>query len=126
MKKLLLLWLTKNLALSHSFKRLAFLAIAISISSSASSQNYCRTPLNSVTPNTTYILNYTCKNVSGTSYQMILDFPSATSTSNMNIGANPGPVNVTAGGAVWTNANKTLTYTLQQPQTLLFMLQLFL
>ena len=78
---------------------------------SASSQNYCRTPLNSVTPNTTYILNYTCKNVSGTSYQMILDFPSATSTSNMNIGANPGPVNVTAGGAVWTNANKTLTYT---------------
>jgi hypothetical protein len=111
MKKLLLLWLTKNLALSHSFKRLAFLAIAISISSSASSQNYCRTPLNSATPNTTYILNYTCKNVSGTSYQMILDFPSATSTSNMNIGANPGPINVTAGGAVWTNDNKTLTYT---------------
>ena len=114
MKKLVSLILTKSkgaLETSFNFKRFAFLAIAISISSKASSQNYCRTPLNSVTPNTTYILNYTCKNVSGTSYQMILDFPSATSTSNMNIGANPGPVNVTAGGAVWTNANKTLTYT---------------
>ena len=43
MKKLLLLWLTKNVALSHSFKRLAFLAIALTLSFTASAQTqYCQ------------------------------------------------------------------------------------
>ena len=112
MKKLLLQLLTKNLALSHSFKQLAFLSIALTLSFTASAQNYCRAPLNSTTPNTTYTLNYTCKNVSGTTYQIILDFPNTvTNASNINIGSNPGGVNVgTSQTPVWSNSNKTLTF----------------
>ncbi len=111
MKKLLLL-IAAKVALGNSFKRLAFLVIAMMLSSTASAlTNYCGTTRNSVSPNTTYTLNYTCKNVSGTTYQMILDFTNTVgSISNANVGANPGPVTVSA-SPVWTNSNKTLTYT---------------
>lgn len=49
MKKQLLLWLTKNVALSHSFKRLAFLAIALTLSFTASAIQYCQHTLTSGT-----------------------------------------------------------------------------
>jgi hypothetical protein len=49
MKKQLLLWLTKNVALSHSFKRLAFLAIALTLSFTASAQTHCDFPITSST-----------------------------------------------------------------------------
>lgn len=108
MKKLLLLWLTKNLALSHSFKRLAFLTLLLSFSSSFAI-NYCSTSIgtgNYVTtltatqtgPNqTTLVLGSqvdalgTVFNIQGTSYSsytyttsprgVIINWPGAPPTS---------------------------------------------
>lgn len=55
-------------------------------------------------------LNYTCRFVSGTTYEMKLEFQDVTTgTANANIGANPGPVNVAA-NPVWSSDKKTLTY----------------
>ena len=78
---------------------------------------YCASARSSVSPNTSYSLNYTCRNVSGTTYEMKLEFANTTGGSaNANIGANPGGVNVAA-NPVWSNANKTLTYTFTAAST---------
>ncbi|MCF6130618.1 hypothetical protein L1S35_13115, partial [Flavobacterium sp. AS60] len=112
MKKIkkLFLSIAAKVALGDSFIRLAFLAIVLTLSSTASAQIFCGTARSSTSHSGSYTLNLTCKNVSGTTYQMILDFPTTvTNASNINIGANPGPVNVGA-SPVWTNSNKTLTF----------------
>ena len=107
-----------KVALGDSFKRFALVAICIMLSSTASAvTNYCGTTRNSTSPTTTSTLNYTCKKVSGTTYQMVLDFTNAVSSiSNANIGSNPGPVTISA-TPVFTNSNKTLTYTFTSTST---------
>jgi hypothetical protein len=115
-----------KVVLGNSFKRFAFLVIAITLSSTVSAATiYCNTPISS-TSNTglysfpgLYSLNYSCKNLSGTSYQMILNFQNAvTSADNMNIGVNngPSPINITT-SPVWSNTNRTLTYTFTSTPT---------
>lgn len=80
-KILVLLLMAPKVALGSFIKRFAFLAVAITLSSTASAATiYCNTPISS-TSNTglysfpgLYSLNYSCNNLSGTSYRMILNF----------------------------------------------------
>ncbi len=101
----------------ETFKKLCLLFFLMSISSGFALTNYCATPRSSTTPNTTYTLNYTCRNVGGTTYEMKLEFANTIAAiNNANIGANPGGVNVAA-SPVWSNGNKTLTYTFTAAST---------
>jgi hypothetical protein len=101
----------------EAFKKLFLLFFLMSISSGYALTTYCATPRTSANPSGTYTLNYTCRNVSGTTYEMKLEFPNAvTNISNANMGANPGPINVAA-SPVWSNGNKTLTYTFTAAST---------
>jgi hypothetical protein len=94
----------------RTFKKLFLLFFLMSISAGYALTNYCATPRTSANPSGTYTLNYTCRNVSGTTYEMKLEFANTTGgNANANIASNPGGVNVAA-SPVWSNANKTLTY----------------
>ena len=92
------------------FKRLFLLFFLMSISGGYALTNYCATARSSAAPNASYTINYTCRNVSGTTYEFKLEYATAiTAVNNANIGANPGPINIGA-NLVFSNGNKTLSY----------------
>jgi len=109
-----------------TIKRLLLLFFLMGISSGYALTNYCATPRSSANPSGTYTLNYTCRNVSGTTYEMKLEFANTTGgNANANIASNPGGVNVAA-SPVWSNANKTLTYQFTSSSTpVLFVATIF-
>jgi uncharacterized protein YjdB len=96
--------------LSKYFNRFVLPVIAIMLSTSMSAADYCAVARSSTNHEGSYTLNYTCRNVVGTTYEMKLEFANVTSgNANANIWANPGGVNVAA-NPVWSNGNQTLTY----------------
>lgn len=105
MKKQLLQWLTKNVALSHSFKRLAFLAIALTLSFTASAQTHCDFPITSSTY--TVLVSYE----QPTTNNYVITVKSSIAMTGVHagwyIGASGGNFQA-VNFSVFTNSNKTL------------------
>jgi hypothetical protein len=94
----------------ETFKKLFSLFFLMSISSGYALTDYCATPRASTNPAGTYSVNYTCRKVSGTTYEYKLEFAVAVSIANANIGVdniNPGGTFNIGANLVLSNGNKT-------------------
>jgi hypothetical protein len=94
----------------ETFKKLFLLFLLMSISSGYALTDYCATPRASTNPAGTYSVNYTCRNVGGTTYEYKLEFAVAVSIANANIGVdniNPGGTFNIGTNLVLSNGNKT-------------------
>jgi hypothetical protein len=100
------------------FIRVAFLAIFMMASATASAVDYCATPVTNTTG--AFTANFTCRKVATSTFEFKLEFANTT-TGTINAANcwldNTGGANIQIGSLtpVWSNANKTVTYTITIP-----------
>ena len=97
-------------------KKIVLLFLLLGVSTGYSQTTYCASPRPSTNQGGAYSVNFTCRNVSGTTYEYKLEFAVPVGIANANIGANPGPVNIGA-NLVSSNGGATWSYTFNAAST---------